>query len=232
MRSFFVSFALAMMAISSFAQDSTLFSNNELFVNDIGSGAGYDLFVGDVASNPGHDLLGDDVASNVDNGLLVGGVDNLGFNIDESYLAEPFQNDFQISDTNFLTDKSDDCLSTPSPVSRVRARSGVCANNGRYIDVQTAEDVQKYWCSESSLVGFANIPVCNLYEGGLTPSTEDLLTYRPGPTLPFMPFTSLLICQLSKFSHIQRTMDLHPGKRPRGRIRDFRPLECSPYSKS
>lgn len=67
---------------------------------------------------------------------------------------------------------SSDCspaLSSSSPLSRSRLRGretdgGFCVRkDGTGIDFRSAEEVRKYWCSETGVAGFLNIPICRAY---------------------------------------------------------------------
>lgn len=75
---------------------------------------------------------------------------------------------------------SSGCLSTSQSPSRFRARADVfCTNSDEDPSTlpsnaipTTQEDVQNFWCSGMGIVGFANIPVCNIFFDRFAP-------YRP-----------------------------------------------------
>lgn len=145
------------------SQYSNLFSNAELLASEIGPNMDDNLF----ANDSGSDIVNDDLSSDVD----------------ESFLTEQTPDDFQITDSDLLADDGHDC-SLPS--SRVRARSDFCAKETHIFEVKTNEDVKKYWCSQTDLVGLANIPVCNKWTGGVI-------------TTPATSIVFLQLCKLSKF---------------------------------
>jgi hypothetical protein len=111
---------------------------------------------------------------------------------DELYMIE---DEFQTVDTNLIADIADDCAFISSPASRIRARADSCPGQSQapFLDVQTDDDVKKYWCSESKFVGFGNIPVCknHIYgenPGGVTmdPTIDGVRFETPG--FRYLPF--------------------------------------------
>lgn len=163
-----------------------------------------------------NDVPFDEVEPNLLEGFFAD-VAYLGFNDnplvnDDLLNSEEFLPTEPISD-NFLTaDDSTDCSSLSSFSRRIRVRSGSCsAKSERYLDVRTAEDVKKYWCSETNHLGFANIPVCNLLpNAGVKPSEHapwpeiDISSIPPG-------FTSLAYCRISKFFHFCAMFEFTPS---------------------
>ena len=188
MRTIFFSLSLVVMAIKSNSQDSNLFSDTglkaDLNISD-------DLF----ANESGFDSLND---FSLD-------VDGSSYPIKQQTWDDLIITD---SDLDLLTDKDSVCsFSSLSSSRRIRARLDFCAQPPpekapRYLEVKTAEDVKKYWCSQTDILGIANIPVCSLFPDlvGVTPSENtrwhDLSSF---PSTPPSGFVTLLQCRLSKF---------------------------------
>ena len=163
-----------------------------------------------------NDVLFDEVEPNLPDGFFA----------NEAYLdfnGSPLVNDHLLNDEgslptepvsdNFLAaDDSTNCSSLSSFSRRIRVRSGSCsAKSERYIDVKTAEDVKKYWCSENDSLGFANIPVCNLLPtAGVKPSE---LAPWPEIDISSIPagFISLAYCRISKFFHFCGMFEVTPS---------------------
>lgn len=148
-------------------QSSNLFLSDELLASDLDSNVNDDLF--SYVSGSG---IVDDVF-----------ISDLLPDMNEPLSTQNIPNDFFVTDPNLLADDVRDCTSS---LSRVRTRSDFCAKERHYFDVRTAEDVQKYWCSELIINGFAFIPVCNLWLDGAITDPKTL-------------FTSLQIGRLSRF---------------------------------
>jgi hypothetical protein len=141
-------------------------------------------------------LFEDDVGPNVEN-LFIPDFDGLDLGTpDESYIE-----DFQTMDASFLADSADDCGSIFSRASRIRARANVCSSQSQapYLDVQTDEDVKRYWCSESMFDKFANIPVCKKNIPGLNPSDRTMTTTIDGVSILAPGFHYLPFCTPSRF---------------------------------
>ena len=118
-------------------------------------------------------------------------------NSDASFAIEPFSDNF------LMASDEPNCSSFSSLSRRIRARSDSCsANPEKYLVVRTAEDLKKYWCSESVALGFANIPVCSLVYGafGVRPSEQ-----APWPEIDISSipkgFLTLTKCKISKLVH-------------------------------
>lgn len=168
------------MAISSY-QDSNLFSENDW---EVESNIPDDLF----ANEPGLDTL-----------------DDFSLDVDESYLAMQTWDDL-IPDSDLLADNDVDCSfsSLSSRSIRARSDSDSCVQaqekTPEYLVVKTAEDVKKYWCSETNVLGFTNIPVCSLLpdQVGVTPTENTRWLDLEPPSTPSGFFT-LIPCRISKF---------------------------------
>lgn len=169
---------LIMMTVRSSCEDWDFFSsNNDLSLDDIEPNLPDDgSFANDFDLN-----IADDPSVN----------DDLS-NIEEPYPIEEYSN-------NFLTAGNDLDCSSLSLLSRgVRARSdnSCAAEPEKYLIVKTDADVQKYWCSKTSILGFANIPVCNLLNAGVRPSEQSPWPDIDYSTLP-TGFTTLSLCRKS-----------------------------------
>lgn len=187
MRSFFVLLFLVVMTALSSSEDSNLFSsNNDMWFDEAERNMSDDFFVNEselnVADNPF--------------------VNDNPLNIEESYLTK------QVSDDFLLADEYSDCPLLSLPSGRTRERSDSCtAKTETYLEVKKDEDVKKYWCSKGSVLGFANIPVCNLLALGVRPSEQ---TPWPDNDFPSIPsgFVNLALCRISKFIHVWGTFAL------------------------
>lgn len=153
------------MKISS-TQSSNLFLSDELIADDLELNMNNDMF----ADDSGPDIL-DDVL-----------ISDLSSDANEPLSTQQILDDIYPTDSNLLTDDVHVCALSPS---RVRARSDFCAKQNHYFDVRKAEDVQKYWCSQIIIDGFAPIPVCNMWLDGARSDPET-------------SSVSLEICRLSK----------------------------------
>jgi hypothetical protein len=164
-------------------------------------------------------LFGDDVESNLENPYIAfdGSVPDTGdFLFDGSVpdtgdllfdgpdlgtVKESYVEDFQTMDENLIADSADDCGSIFSRASRIRARANICPSQSQspYLDVQTDEDVKRYWCSGSILDNFANIPVCKKHITGLNPSDRTMIPTIDGVSTPAPGFHYLPFCTPSRF---------------------------------
>ena len=166
-----------MLGISNSSQESDLFSlDDHLLSDEAESNRPDDLFASNSGSGITDDLFLNDVSSNLDEMSLTGSIPD----------------DFQIADSDLLSPPNDpECSWSPSSSNRLRAREGpFCRQDSatknappRYLEVKTDDDVKKYWCSETSIVGFANLPVCN--RATILPSSPSW-------------FVTLALCRLSK----------------------------------
>lgn len=123
-------------------------------------------------------------------------------NNEGSLPTEPFSD-------NFLAANDDPNCLFSSLSRRIRARSDSCsANPEKYLVVRTAEDVKKYWCSESDMLGFANIPVCNLLPtAGVKPSEVGPWPEIDISSIP-VGFISLAYCRISKLVRVCSIVEL------------------------
>ena len=151
-------------------QSSNLFFSDELLASDLESNVNDDLFTYDSGSGIVDDAFISDLLPDMNEPLSM----------------QQIPDDLYVTDQNLRPDDVRDCTSSSS---RVRARSNFCAKERHYFDVRTAEDVQKYWCSQIIIDGSALIPVCNIWLEGAITNPETL-------------FTSLQIGRLSRFISI------------------------------
>ena len=176
-----------------------LFATDDVTIdNDIDSALTDDMF----ASDSGFDST-DDSLLNVNGGL----------------------SDFQFTDENLAIDGSSDCSSS-SPLRRNRARTDSCSANPsnqpsdpplRYLEVKTAEDVEKYWCSKivPDVIPM-NIPVCMTIYGSEVPwegwaAITDYLE-RPGIAPKPSGILNVFRARLSK-STVDAGLEERHGKR-------------------
>lgn len=172
------------------------------------------LFTNEVGSNIGDNTLTDD---DDDDGFLTA---------EEPFPIDSIPNDFSVTNND-----PPNCFSSSSlSRRRIRTRSSVAEENngvcpasqsgssgstgsnshdtpGKYLDVQTDEDVQKYWCSESDHVGFSNIPVCNILPLRGIPSDKLLHQDLKSVALP-VGFLTLAVVRISKFFFL-KSLYLH-----------------------
>ena len=108
-------------------------------------------------------------------------------------------NDFLAHDDSIaINDDStiaiNDCLSSSSSSllpSRLRSRANSCSSpdsqiqNGVTIKDFATERMERYWCSESQVPQFGNVPVCDEYERSIAPS-ERLLEAIKAPVGPLI----------------------------------------------
>lgn len=162
------------MMTMSRTQSSNVLRDDEPSAGDIESDMSDDLFANGYGSDMVDDLFMNDLPSDVN----------------ESFPPPQNPDDLHLADSNLLAaDDDDDC---PLSSSRVRVRSDFCAKEGHMFDVRTNEDVQKYWCSQIIVEGFASIPVCNLWLEGATFDVQSSIA-------------TLQICRLSRFIPVERT---------------------------
>lgn len=187
MRSIFFVFGLVVMAIS-ISQDSNLFSDNGLEA---------DLNISD-------DLFANEFGFN--------SLNDFSLNVDGSYPDKQIWDDL-ITDSDLRADKDFVCSSSFLSSRRIRARLDSCAQSPEkaphYLEVKTAEDVKKYWCSQTNVLGIANIPVCSLFPDlvGVTPSENTRWHDIEFPSTP-SGFVTLLQCRLSKFLSRAKTVPM------------------------
>lgn len=150
----------------------------------------------------------DQIDPNLSDNLFANEAD---FNINDQYLVndELFNNEGYLptepfSDNFLAANDEPNCSSFSSLSRRIRARLDSCSTTPqKYLVVKTAEDVQKYWCSETVALGFANIPVCSLLSDalGVIPSEQS-----PWPEIDISSipegFLTLTYCRICKFVHI------------------------------
>lgn len=172
------------MIVSAY-QDWDLFSGDDVMINN------------DIDPDMSNDLFADDLESNIadDSSLNVNGVPS----------------DLTFPTENLATDSSSDC-SPSSPLNRNRARSDFCAETPsdqpsdlplRYLEVFTAEDVNKYWCSliVPDVIPMI-IPVCLTPPGWESPweglaAVRDFLE-QPDTAKPLSGILNAFRCKLSK----------------------------------
>lgn len=148
-----------------------------------------------IEPNLSDDLFTNEAEFNMNDNSLVS--DQL-LNNEAYFPIKPF------SDNSVMASDESNCSSFSSLSRRIRARLNSCsANPEKYLVVRTAEDVQKYWCSESDVLGFARIPVCSLVPEaqGVRPSEQS-----PWPEIDISSipegFLTLTQCKISKLMHI------------------------------
>lgn len=169
------------MTVWSFCEDLNLFPSNN---ND-------DISFDAIEPSFSDNLFSGNSESNVDDDL---------FATDDSLNTEiPLPND---SVDHVSADDHPNCSASSTLSRRIRARLDSCPANPpskeRYLDVRTDEDVKKYWCSETGLLGFGNIPVCNLLPTAEKTSVPKGWTdFQTSP--PPVVFYILPLCRMSKF---------------------------------
>ena len=134
---------------------------------------------------------------------------------DKSFPSEenPDGSLIQIPDDLQTTDEdlaADSCSSMVAPLGRIRARSDFCTEQNSIKDdnvdpaVETAEDVQKYWCSQYNVEGFAYVPVCNVNPSRVRKSADVLRklgqnwNVGPEPDVDVSEAVTLFYSKLSK----------------------------------
>lgn len=112
------------------------------------------------------------------------------------------------TDLAVATDNPYDCSGPLSLLSRriIRVRGLICNNPDASHGAEdsapkltTEEEVQDYWCSESHIEGFGNIPVCSRAASERLPSEWLLALDAPPPFPQASRFQNLLTCSLSEF---------------------------------
>ena len=126
--------------------------------------------------------------------------------VDEPFATDPVSDSSTLTDSNFLAESPDRCLSVLPPTSRIRrAQAEVCdtAQDGT-TDVQNSaaaaaaatEEIAKYWCDTPETELLAKIAVCHP-EGGDKMSSDHFLRKMQGYDFSLGFYETLFRCTLS-----------------------------------
>lgn len=125
------------------------------------------------------------------------------FFIDDMIEFDPTESVFDgsaLTDSTFLDQSPDRCLSVLPPASRIRrAQAGVCDNaqDGSTDVSAAAEEIEKYWCDTPKAELLAKIAVCHA-DSGDKMSSDHFLRKMQGYDFSLGFYETLFRCTLSK----------------------------------